>query len=91
MATQTPPTPSSSRNKAVRPLYWIAAAAMTIATVMDALDGTDWMAITGRGCLIVALVLLATAKDEETKMKKIAIYTLAAISLGLLIARLMNR
>ena len=91
MATQTPPNPPTTQRKSLRPLYWIAAAAMLAATVLSAVEKADWMAITGRVALLAALVLLATAKDEETKAKKLLIYALAAISLGLWLARVMNR
>jgi hypothetical protein len=90
METQTPQS-SPKRDTKVRALYWIAAIAMTIAIVLDAMERIDWMSLVGRGALVAALVILATAKPEETKTKKVAIYALAAIALGLLLARLMNR
>jgi uncharacterized membrane protein len=76
----------------LRPVWWIVAAAMTVATVLAAMERPmDWMAIAGRGALTAAAVLLATAKPEETRGKKILIYALTAVSLGLLLARIMNR
>ena len=97
MSTQQPPQPPQPQPKGeaarkLRPLYWIAAVAMAIAVVLEALESPpDWMAIAGRGALVAALVLLATAKPEETRAKKVVIYALAAVSLGLLLARFMNR
>lgn len=80
------------RDSKLRPIYWLAAAAMTISVVMEAMTpAPDWMAIAGRGSLIAACVLLATAKTEETRTKKILIYALTAVALGLLLARIMNR
>lgn len=92
MEPQTTPTTSPARDAKLKVVYWIAAAAMAIATVLAAMQTpVDWMAIAGRGSLIAALVLLATAKPEETRAKKVVIYALVAIALGLLLARMMNR
>ena len=78
--------------KNLRILYWLAAAAMVIALVMELMSPTPhWMAIAGRGSLIAALVLLATAKAEETRAKKVLIYALTAVALGLLLARILTR
>ena len=72
--------------------WWIVAATMTIATVLAAMEKPiDWLAMAGRGMLIAAAVLLATAKPAETRGKKVLIYALCAVSLGLLLARIMNR
>ena len=88
METQTPPT-STGRDAKLKVLYWIAAAAMTIAVVLDAMkEPTNWLSIGARGSLIAALVLLATARDAETRGKKLLIYALIAISLGLLLAKI---
>src|SRR5687767_15988569 len=60
----------------------VIAAAMTIATVLEALDGSrDWMSIGGRGLLVVALVVLPTAKPGETRVKQDCIYVVAAVSI----------
>jgi quinol-cytochrome oxidoreductase complex cytochrome b subunit len=86
--TTNPP----ARDTKAKALYWIAAAAMTMATVLASMERpVDWMAIAGRGSLIAALVLLATAKPQETRGKKVLIYGLCAVALALLLARLMNR
>ena len=72
--------------------WWVVAATMTAATVLAAMEKPiDWMAMVGRGSLIAAAVLLATAKPEETRGKKVLIYALCAVSLGLLLARVLNR
>jgi hypothetical protein len=82
----------SARDTKLKVMYWIAAGAMTIAAVLAAMEKpVDWMGIAGRGSLIAALVLLATARPEETRAKKIVIYTLVAVALGLLVARIVNR
>jgi hypothetical protein len=85
MEPQTPPTTTS---RSLKPVYWVAALAMTAATVWAAIKEFDWQSIAGRSALIAALVLLATARPQETRGWKIAVYTLVAISLGLLLARL---
>ena len=77
------------RDAKLRILYWIAAVAMTIAVILDAMkQPINWLSIGARVALIIALVLLATAKDVETHGKKLRIYGLIAISLVLLIARI---
>ena len=91
MEQQNSPSAPPVRDAKLKAVYWIAAVAMAIATVLAAMEKpVDWMAIAGRGTLIAALVLLATAKDAETRAKKVVIYALVAVSLGLLLARLMN-
>ena len=90
MESQSPEKVDTARR--VKPLYWLAAAMMTIAVIYDLMrPPVNWLSIAGRGALIAALVLLATARPVETKGKKLLIYFLAAIALGLLIARLVNR
>lgn len=85
METQTP----VKRDAKLKALYWIAAAAMTIALVLEAMkQPANWLAIGARGSLIAALVLLATARDAETRGKKLLIYGLIAVSLGLLLAKI---
>lgn len=87
METQTP----QGRDTKLKALYWIAAAAMTIAVVLDAMkQPVNWLSIGARGALIAALVLLATAKPAETHGKKLLIYGLIAVSLGLLIAKIVG-
>jgi hypothetical protein len=82
------PTPAR-RDAKLKILYWIAAAAMTIAVVLDAMkQPINWLSIGARVTLIVALVLLATAKDVETHGKKLLIYGLIAVSIALLLARI---
>ena len=93
MQPETPPptSPPVGRDKMLKAVYWVAAAAMAAATVLAAMQQpVDWMAIAGRGSLIAALVLLATAKPVETRGKKIVIYGLVAVALGLLLARFMK-
>jgi hypothetical protein len=83
---QTPQT-TGQLNSKLKIVYWIVAAAMTIGVVLDAMKRpVNWLSIASSGTLIAVLVLLATAKPVETRGKKIVIYTLIAISLGLLLA-----
>jgi hypothetical protein len=92
MEPQLNQPPAPPRDVKVKALYWIAAAAMLIATVLAVMERPlDWMSIAGRISLIAALVLLATAKPEETRSKKVLIYALTAVALGLLLARILNR
>ena len=72
----------------VKPLYWIAAAALTIALVLEVMKTPNWLSIASRVALLAALVTLATAKPVETHAKKMAIYAMLAISLVLLIAKI---
>jgi hypothetical protein len=89
---QAPESTQAQTTRKLRPMYWVAAAAMVVATIMAAMERPlDWMSIAGRGSLVAALVLLATAKAEETRGKKVLIYALTAVALGLLLARIMNR
>jgi hypothetical protein len=85
METQTP----QARDTKLKALYWIAAAAMSIAVVLEAMkQPVNWLSIGARGSLVAALVLLATAKPAETHGKKLLIYGLIAVSLGLLLAKI---
>lgn len=87
MESQTP-KPVDSTPK-LRIMYWIAAAAMTISIVIDVLGKpVNWLSVAGRVPLVVALVLLATARPAETHAKKLAIYGLLALSIGLLLYRI---
>ena len=86
--TEQPP----GREAKLKGVWWIAAGAMTVATVLVAVRTPgDWMAIVGRGSLVAAMVLLATARPAETRAKKVLIYALCAVSLALLIARIVTR
>ena len=88
METQTPERADSSK---LKPLYWLAAAAMTIAVVLDVIKPPiNWLSVGGRIPLILALVFLATAKPAETRGKKLLIYGLIILSIGLFVAKLMN-
>ena len=88
METQTPPTPSQFDSK-LKIVYWLVAAAMLIGVVVDAMQRpVNWLSLASGGTLVAALVLLATAKPAETRGKKLAIYGLIAVSLGLLLARI---
>ena len=72
----------------VKPLYWLAAAALTIALVLEVMKTPNWLSIGSRVALLAALVTLATAKPVETHQKKMIIYGLLGLSLGLLIAKI---
>ena len=83
------PQASGQLDSKLKIVYWIVAAAMTIGVVVDVMQRpVNWLSLASSGTLIVALVLLATAKPAETRGKKLAIYGLIAISLGLLVARI---
>lgn len=89
METQTPPT--SEKRPVPRALYWVPAIIMAIIGVLAIVNDRDYMEAGGNFALVVALVLLATARPEETRTKKLAIYALIAISIGLLLARILSR
>ena len=86
MEQQNAPATGSTRN--LKPLYWIAAIAMAIAAVLEFQKEPDYLKASSRLALIVALVMLATAKPAESRAKKIAIYLVLAIAIGLLVAGL---
>ena len=86
MEQQNAPATGATRN--LRPLYWIAAIAMAIAAVLELQKEPDYLKASSRLALIVALVMLATARPAESRAKKIAIYFVLAIAIGLLVARL---
>ena len=86
MEQQNAPATGTTRN--LKPLYWIAAIAMAIAAVLELQKEPDYLKASSRLALIVALVMLATAKPVESRAKKIAIYFVLAIAIGLLLARL---
>jgi hypothetical protein len=78
-------------NSKLKIAYWIIAAAMTVGVVLDAMkQPVNWLSIASSATLIAVLVLLATAKPVETRGKKLVIYTLIAVSLGLLLARIVG-
>jgi hypothetical protein len=86
METQAPADSSK-----LKPLYWLAAAAMTIAVVLDVIKPPiNWLSVGGRITLVLALVILATAKPAETRGKKLLIYGLIIVSIGLLVAKLVS-
>ena len=70
-------------------LYWLAAAAMAVAVVLEVLEPpVDYMKVGSRVALLVALVLLATARPAETKAKKVVIYVLVLVAVILLVWRM---
>ena len=71
----------------LKAVYWVASAAIVIAIVIEAMNTPNWLSIASRGSLLAALILLATARPAETRAKKLLIYALLAVSLGLLIAK----
>ena len=85
MEQQNAPTTGARRN--LKPLYWIAAVAMAIAAILELREEPDYLKASSRVALIVALVMLATAKPVESRAKKVAIYVVLAIAIGLLLAR----
>jgi len=80
-----PPTSSPPDRTKLRILFWIAAAAQAVAVVLELRDG-DYLNAAGGTALVAALLLLATARDGS-RARKIAIYTLLAVAIGLLVAR----
>ena len=88
MEPQNTPTTGTGRN--LKPLYWIAAVAMAIAAILELRAEPDYLKASSRVALIVALVMLATAKPVESRAKKVAIYVVLAIAIGLLLARLVG-
>ena len=88
MEQQNTPATGTARN--LKPLYWIAAVAMAIAAILELREEPDYLKASSRVALIVALVMLATAKPVESRAKKVAIYVVLAIAIGLLLARLIG-
>jgi hypothetical protein len=89
METQTPPTPA--KRQPLKGLYWLAAAAMVVAATLTIIQDADYLKASGQFALVVALVLLATARPAETRAKKVAIWALLAISIALLLVRVLGR
>jgi hypothetical protein len=83
-----PPADAAGRSNKLKLLYWVAAAAMVIATVIEFRERPDYLRASSRVALLGALVLLATARPAESRAKKVVIYALLAIAIGLLVARL---
>ena len=88
MEQQNAPATGARRN--LKPLYWIAAIAMAIAAILELQNEPDYLKASSRLALIVALVMLATAKPAESRAKKIAIYVVLAIAIGLLLVRMFS-
>jgi len=90
MAAQ-PPAPDSTppQRSQMKVLYWIAAAALTVAIALEFVNPPlDYMKLGSRVALLGALILLATARPAETKGKKVLIYALVIVAAVLLVARL---
>lgn len=91
MQTETPPTVRQFRDRAkARALYWLAAAAQTIAAALDVKDG-DQLKTAAQFSLALALVLLASAGPEHSRFRSFIIYLALAAAIGLLIARMLAR
>jgi hypothetical protein len=90
MATQPPtPDPRLSQRRQIRILYWIAAAALTLAIALEFVNPpVDYMKLVSRLALLAALILLATARQAETKAKKVLIYALVIVAAALFVIRL---
>lgn len=88
--SETPdPSPGLPQQKTVKLLYWIAAAAMAITIVLGFVNApVDYMQLGSRVSLLVALVLLATARPAESRAKKVLIYALVVIAAVLLVVRI---
>lgn len=90
MAAQPPQQPMDNSRK-FKVLYWIAAAAMAVAGVLELIEEPDYLKATSRLALMVALIMLATARPAETRAKKMLIYALLILAIGLFVARLFAR
>jgi hypothetical protein len=93
MANQPPasptPDPTLPQRKQMKALYWVAAAALAIATALEFVNPpVDYTKAVSRLALLVALILLATARPAETRGKKILIYALVILAAALLVYRL---
>lgn len=89
--TQPTPTPDPRlrQQKTVKLLYWIAAAAMAVTIVLGFVNRpVDYLELATRVALLVALVLLATARPAETRAKKVVVYALVVAAAVMLIARI---
>lgn len=90
MATQPPtPDPTFPQRRQMKVLYWIAAAALTVAIALEVVNPpVDYMKLGSRLALLGALILLATARPAETRGKKVLIYALVIVAAALLVVRL---
>lgn len=89
-APASPPDPTPRPNQSpMKILYWIAAVAMAIALVLEMREPpVDYLKVASRVALLLALVLLATARPAETKAKKGVIYALVVFAAVMLVIRL---
>ena len=85
-----PPTPEAHpQRRQMKLLYWIAAAALTLAIALGFVNQpVDYLELASRLALLGALVLLATARPAETRGKKVLIYALVIVAAVLLAVRL---
>jgi hypothetical protein len=91
MQTETPRTIQRLTERAkLKAFYWIAAAAQTIAAVLDLRDG-DQLKTASQFSLALTLVLLATTGQEQSRFRNLVIYVALAVALGLLLARILER
>jgi hypothetical protein len=94
MATQpenTPADPTPPPRKQMKILYWIAAAALTLAIALEFVrPPVDYVELVSRLALLAALILLATARPAETKGKKVLIYALVIVAAALLLVRIVS-
>jgi hypothetical protein len=90
MHTETPPTVRQVRDRRAKALYWLAAAAQTIAAALDVKDG-DQLKTASQFSIALALVLLATAGPEQSRFRSFIIYVVLAATIGLLVARVLAR
>lgn len=90
MAAQPPaPDPTPPPRSQMKVLYWIAAAALTVAIALEFVNPPlDYLKLGSRVALLGALILLATARPAETKGKKVLIYALVIVAAVLLLVRL---
>lgn len=93
METQTP-TPRTMRRLSsraqVKTLYWIAAFTQGVAALLD-LSDRDQLKTAGQLSLALALVLLATSSADQGWFKTFIVYVVLAVSIGLLLARVLAR
>lgn len=90
MATQPPTSvPTPQRGQQIKILYWIIAAALTVAIALEFVNPPlDYMQLGSRLALLGALILLATARPAETRGKKVLIYGLVTVAAALFVLRL---
>ena len=84
-----PTDPSPTPRRQIRILYWIAAAALTLAIALEFVNPpVSYVELGSRLALLGALILLATARPAETRGKKVLIYALVLVAAVLLVVRL---